>query len=434
MAQVGRPKKIKFQNSKGMHDILAWDFQYYEKILDICKEMAKYYNFNRIETPILEQADLFTKGVGISTEIVQKQMYVLKMKDGDDLALRPEGTASVARAYIQKGMGSLSKPVKLWYFGPFFRHENPQEGRFRQFYQFGFEVLGERSPVVDARIIQIFISILKALTLDDLIVQVNSIGCQKCRGHYRKFLVKHLKSNQSKLCLDCKKRTKLNPFRVLDCKQEKCQTVVDQGPQILDHLCKECHLHFKQVLEFLDSLKISYELNPYLVRGLDYYTKTVFEVFYKKTIQENESFKSALVGGGRYDGLVELLGGKDTSGCGGACGVERVIKLMKATEFKFQKSKSPQIFLAQIGYISKKRALGIFEEFRKAKIPVSEAFSRDSLTVQLAKANKLGAKYTILLGEKETMENNVILRDMETKEQKSLKLDKVVKEIKKILN
>lgn len=447
MAQPGRPKKIRYQSPKGMRDILANDLKYFEKIFDVASDIAQYYGFKRIETPILEQAELFSKGIGMATEIVERQMYILKSKGGDVLALRPEGTAPVVRAYIEKGMPNLSKPVKLWYFGPFFRHEKPQAGRFRQFWQFGFEILGDRNPVIDAQVIKIFINILGELKLKKLGVQINSLGCQKCGAHFRKLLIRYLKSSQMSLCVDCKKRLKENPLRILDCKQEKCGSIVAQGPQILDYLCKECRFHFKEVLEFLDELAILYELNPYLVRGLDYYTKTVFEIFLNSSIKkENIDYSQiarppagslaseigqALAGGGRYDNLIRLLGGKDTPGCGAAAGVERIVEMMKLNEFKFSEPKKSQVFLAQLGSVSKRRALTLFEEFRKAKVPVVEAFGRDSLRAQLARVNRLGIKYALILGEKETLEGKIILRDMEKGSQETLKLEKIVDIIKK---
>ena len=433
MAKVGRPKKIKYQSPKGMHDLLPEDFEYFQKIFDVCDKIAKFYGFSRIETPILEQAALFTKGVGKDTDIVEKQMYILETKGGDVLALRPEYTASVIRAFIEKGMEVLPRPVKLWSFGPCFRYEKPQAGRFRQFHHFNFEVLGEQSPVIDAQIIQIFWNILEELKLKNLLLQINSIGEPKCRAHYKKILIGYLKSYQRALCTDCKRRLKRNPLRILDCKNEECQRIVAQGPQIIDYLCKECRSHFKEVLEFLDVLEIPYRLNPYLVRGLDYYTKTIFEIFMANSLAELDSTQVALVGGGRYDVLSKILGGKDTPGCGAAAGVERIMDLMREKEFKVRREKPPQIFLAQLGALAKRRALVLFEEFRRAKLPVYETFSKDSLKAQLARANRLGARYTLILGQKEALKEKIILRDMEKGTQKALGLGKIVATMKKKL-
>lgn len=423
-------KKLKFQTPTGMHDILPEDQKYFQKIYDIVEEIATFYNFQKIETPILEETELFLRGVGLSTDIVQKQMFSLKTKGGDHLTMRPEGTAPIVRAFIQHGMENLPQPVKLWYFGPFFRYEKPQAGRYRQFWQFGFEVLGEESPVIDAQIIQIFYNILKELKFKNLIIQVNSIGDSFCRPYYKKILISYFKSRINSLCSDCRRRIKENPLRILDCKEEKCQMIVSQAPQIIDHLCENCHQHFKAVLEFLDEIELPYQLNLYLVRGLDYYTKTVFEIFSEE--KPNQS-KIALCGGGRYDSLVKILGGKDTPAVGGAGGIERIVNLLKEKAIRFPKEKKIQVFLAQLGALAKKKSLKLLEEFRKEKIPIAESLGRDSLKSQLKIADKLGVRYTLLLGQKEALDGEIILRDMISGKQKTIKLEKVVAEIKKLL-
>lgn len=303
-------RKPKFQSPTGMHDILPEEQKYYQRIYEVVSNIADFYGFRKIDTPIVEETELFSKGVGLATDIVKKQMYTLKTKGGDSLTLRPEGTAPVVRAYIENGMQSQPQPLKLWYFGPFFRYERPQSGRYRQFWQFGFEILGEKGPVIDAQIIQIFYNTLQELKLKNLIVAVNSIGDSQCRPYYKKLLASYFRSRESSLCSDCKRRLRENVLRILDCKEEKCQPVKAEAPQILDHLCEECRTHFKEVLEFLDEVEIPYRLDPYLVRGLDYYTKTVFEIF-PATSAEEESLTNSLAGGGRYDKLVKLLGGND---------------------------------------------------------------------------------------------------------------------------
>jgi len=420
--------KLKFQTVSGMHDILPEDQKYYEKIYEIAKEIAYFYNFNRIETPVLENSDLFIKGTGATTDIVQKQMYSLKTKSGDSLTLRPEGTPSIVRSYLENGMANWPQPVKLWYYGPFFRHEKPQAGRYRQFWQLGFEVIGQSAAIIDAQIIQIYYNLLKELKLDNIAVEVNSIGDINCRPVYRKSLASYLRSRESALCADCKHRIKENPLRVLDCKEDKCQNVKTQAPQIVDHLCDECKAHFKEVLEYLEEIGLPYRLNPYLVRGLDYYTRTVFEI-YQEGKEENS--QTALGGGGRYDGLIKMLGGKDTPAVGGALGVDRIVLAMKEADVKVGEEKKVKVFLAQLGTLGKKKSLKLFEELRQAGISAGESFDRDSLKSQLKIADKYSAKYTLLLGQKEALEGSVILRDMETGNQESLKLDTAVIEIKK---
>ena len=423
-------RRSKIQTPTGMHDILPEDQKYYQKILDVCQKMADFYHFKRIETPILENLELFSRGVGLATDIVEKQMFTLRTKGGDYLALRPEGTAPIARAFIQHGFQNLPQPVKLWYFGPFFRYEHPQAGRFRQFWQVGFEVLGEKSPAIDAQIIQIFYNIFQELKAKNLVIEINSIGDSQCRPYYKKLLVNYLKSRAMVLCSNCRRRIKVNPLRVLDCKEEKCQRIIAGAPQIIDHLCQECKNHFKEVLEFLDELGLPYHLNPYLVRGLDYYTKTVFEIF--EDSKEGKEI-GALGGGGRYDNLIKFLGGKEVAGCGAAFGVERVIYLMKQRGARLKEPSLPKIFLAQLGRLAKRKALRLIEEFRKNKIPVSESLSRDSLKAQLKIADRLGARYALILGQQEALKEEIIIRDMETGKQKTVKLEKVIKEVQKLL-
>ena len=427
---------MKFQSPTGMHDILGKDIMYFQKIEKTCKDIADFYGFRRIETPILEETKLFEKGTGFSTDIVQKEMFSLRTKGGDHLTLRPEATPGIVRSYIQNGMQNLPKPIKFWHFGPFFRYERPQAGRFRQFNQFGFESIGIDKPIIDVQIIQIFFNILKELGFKDLIIQINTIGCSECRSEYRRKLIKYLKSNESNLCSDCRRRLKENPLRTLDCKNEKCQEVIKSAPQMLEHLCKDCHNHFKNVLEFLEELELPYELNPYLVRGLDYYTRTVFEIFpnlpqESKEYSEQENKKIALAGGGRYDELVKLLGGKETPACGGAAGVERIIRLMKIMGKKVPAKKQSQVFLAHVGELAKRKSLKIFEDLRNNNIKVAEAFHKDSLVEQLRIADKLEIKFVLILGQKESIDNKIIIREMKTGKQKIIPFKGMIKEVKK---
>lgn len=420
--------KPKFQSPTGMHDILPEKEKYLKKISDVVRKIADFYNFKNIETPILEETELFSRGIGLATDIVQKQMFSFRTKGGDFLTLRPEGTAPIVRAYLEHGMQNLPQPVKLCYFGPYFRYEKPQLGRYRQFWQFGFEVFGEQNPVIDAQIIQIFYNILKELKLKNLIIEVNSIGDSFCRPYYKKLLANYLRARIESLCSDCRRRLKENPLRILDCKEEKCQRIVSQGPQIIDHLCDNCHKHFKEVLEYLDEIELPYHLNPYLVRGLDYYTKTVFEIY-----EESEKGRAlgALAGGGRYDALVKILGGKDTPAMGAAVGIGRIIDLMKEKAVRFPKKVKPQVFLAQLGNLAKRKSLKLIEEFRELGIPIAESLGRDSLKSQLKMADKIGARYTLILGQKEALEGVIIIRDMDKGKQEIVKLEKAVKVIKK---
>lgn len=419
---------LKFQTLLGMHDTLPQDQAYFLKVRKSVESVVNYYSFSRIDTPILEMTEVFVKGTGVDTDIVEKEMYSFRTKGGDLVALRPEFTPGIVRSYIENGMFNLPQPVKLWTMGPCFRHERPQAGRYRQFTQLDLEILGDASASTDGQIIQMSYDILKELSFKNLSIEVNSIGDSECRPYFKKILTSYFKSKKSSLCSNCQRRLKDNPLRILDCKDEKCQRIKAGAPQIVDHLCEACHAHFKQVLEFLDELELPYVLNPYLVRGLDYYTKTVFEIVDKS---ENGESQGTLIGGGRYDNLVKLMGGRNTPACGAAGGIDRIINLMKAKEVKTLKVEEPQVFLAQLGQLAKRKSLKLFEEFRNAKIPVAESFSKDSLKAQLRSANKINAKYVLIFGQKEALEDFITLKNMETGDQEEIKIDKIVEEIKK---
>jgi len=420
--------KNNYQTPTGMHDLFHKDLEQIAKIEQIAKKMADFYGFQKIETPILEYSEVFEKGTGATTDIVEKEMFSLKTKGNDLLTLRPEMTPGVVRAYNQSGMQNLPKPVRLWYLGPCFRYERPQAGRYRQFNQVGFESLGTSHPIIDAITILLFYNLLKSLGFKKLAVEVNCIGDSQCRGAFKKALVGYFRSKISSLCADCRNRLKKNPLRILDCKEEKCCVVKSNAPQVLDHLCKECSEHFKGLLEFLEELEIPYKINPYLVRGLDYYTKTVFEI-----IEDTEEGKvqGALAGGGRYDGLVKLLGGKDTPACGGAMGVERVLNLMKSRTKQTEKEEATcEVYLAQVGELAKKKALKLFEQLRQANIKVGEGLHKESLSAQLGAADTMQAKFSLIIGQKEALNNQVIIREMKNGRQKVVDMDKVVKELR----
>ncbi|MBI4217458.1 MAG: histidine--tRNA ligase [Parcubacteria group bacterium] len=419
-----------------MHDILPENQEYFQKFYAVAKDAAEFYGFRRIDTPIVEDAELYEKGTGVATDIVEKQMYLLKTRGGDTLALRPEFTPGIARAYLQHGMINLPQPVKLYTSGPLFRYEHSQAGRFRQFHQFDAEVFGEISPAQDAQIIQLFTVILQELKIGHILVEINSVGDSQCRPYYKKLLVNFLRSRQQQLCVDCRRRVRENPLRTLDCKEEKCQRVRALAPQILDHLCEECKKHFRQVLEFLDEADIPYHLDPYLVRGLDYYTKTVFEIFSERQIKQQEGdqeviTRDALVGGGRYDTLIKLYGNKDVPAVGAAAGTERIVSFLKEQEPAVPKN--PKVFLAQLGDLPKKKSLKLLEEFRKAKIQIAESLGRDSLKVQMSRADKLGVRFTLILGQREALDNTIVIRRMDNGTQETVKFDKTIEEIKKRL-
>lgn len=414
------------QTPKGMTDILPEEWEFYEYVLEKVKEIAEFYGFQRIETPILEETELFSRGVGEGTDIVEKEMFSFRTKGGDHLTLRPEGTAPVVRAYFQNGLASRIQPVKLWYFGPFFRHERPQAGRKRQFWQFGLEILGESNFLVDVEIIFLLFTILKELQIKNPHVEINTLGDNACRPYYKKALSSYLRSKMVGLCSQCKERLKINPLRVLDCKDERCRQIISSAPQILDYLCEECKNHFKKVLEFLEHIGIPFALNPYLVRGLDYYTRTVFEINFPK-----EEIGS-LIGGGRYDILGKLIQGKELPGVGGAGGIERIIEVLKAEKIELRKERVPKFFFAQIGELAKKESFKILEELRKNKIEVLTVIGKESLKAQMRTADKYQTKYVLILGQKEAMAEEIIIRDMASAKQKVVKLKNLIKELKKL--
>ncbi len=418
------PKKIK--SLSGMHDVFGAQYDYFEKIREAVVKNAKIYGFKGIETPIIEETDVFTRGVGQHTDVVEKEMYSFKTKGKDDVSLRPEGTAAIMRSYIEHGFHTKPQPVKFFYFSPFFRYERPQMGRYRQFWQFGFETIGKGSAILDAQIITVAYNILKELGIKGISVEINNMGEQKCRDDFKKVLKKYLKKKATHLCSDCKRRKEKNPLRVLDCK--KCLKIKEDAPQILDHICKDCRDEFKKVIEFLEEVKIPYDLNPFLVRGLDYYTGTVYEFFAK----QKEETPLALGGGGRYDGLSELLGDEERPATGIALGVERVIMLMKENGVEIKEEKT-EVFVAQLGDLAKKKAIKLFEELKKAKIAVKESFGQDSLKSQISRADKLGAQITLIIGKEEAVEDRIILRDMDSGEQEKIKTDEIIKEVKKRL-
>jgi len=419
--------KLKFQRPKGTVDILPEDQIYWEKIRETLKDIAHYYGFERIDTPVLESTDLFAKSIGESSDIVEKEMFTLKTKGGDSLTLRPEGTAPIIRAYIENGMKNRRHPIKLYYIGPMFRHEKPQHNRMRQFHQFGFEVIGSPEPVVDAQVIQTAFIIFNELSIKDLTVHINSIGCQECRPEYLKNLKSYLSPQIRKLPVEYRKKVQTSPLKIFDIKDEKCERISHEAPQIVDSLCESCREKFEKLLEFLDFLDIPYIFNPYLVRGLDYYTGPVYEILPQSKEYET---KEALGGGGRYDYLVKNLGGKEMPATGAAFGIERLVDYMKATGIKFPEKHKETIFLAHLGEFGKKRSLKLMEELRKENFIIREGLAKNSLKLQKKTAEKIGARLMILVSQKEALENSVILRDHVAGTQEVVAIKDLVKKIR----
>lgn len=421
---------------RGTKDILPDEQKYWRFVSEALIEKCEGFGFGKIDTPAFEYAEVFTKGLGDTSDIVTKEMYEVRRannlteneeKQEKTMVLRPENTASIVRSYIEHGMKTWSQPVKLYYFGQFFRYERPQAGRFRQFYQLGAEIIGDDDGLADASVIYLGYQILKKLGLADKItIDINSVGDANCRGKIKKKLTDYFESYLPSMCEDCNRRYKENPLRILDCKEEKCQKVIAGAPQLIDMLCTSCKTHFKQVLENLDAMQIPYNINPGLVRGLDYYTRTVFEFFEKSDTNR----QSTLLGGGRYDKLIKLFGEQDTPAVGFAAGVERIIEKIKENNIAVPEKQLAEVCIIQIGDRARKKTLGILNDLEKTNIKATTILGKESLKGQLKMAAKIKAQYSLIMGQKEAINNAVILRDMIDGSQETIKVDKILDTLK----
>jgi histidyl-tRNA synthetase len=417
---------------RGFRDILPEEQYFWKRVREACEKIATDYSFERIDLPMLELTELFERGIGSGTDIVEKEMFAFKDQGGEDVAMRPEATAQIVRAYVEHGMLNKPQPVKLWYIGPMFRYERPQAGRYRQFHQFGIETIGSMDPIIDAQTILIIDRLMKELGLA-VKVRINSIGSSENRADYVKELGAYFKKHRAALSEVDKNRLKTNPLRLLDSKEEGMEELKMDAPQIVDWLDDESKQHFMKVLEYLDDADVSYELDPFMVRGLDYYGRTVFE--FVEAGDTKERAQSALAGGGRYDDLLPMLGVReDVAGAmGAAIGIERVIMAMKDAGVQAPKFQEVDVFFCQLGEASRKQGLVIFEAFRQEGISIGEAFGKGSLKAQLDVANKRKAKIALILGQKEVLDGTIIVRDMESGAQEIVNVKKVVPATKKAL-
>ena len=409
---------------RGTSDILPQEQAYWRYVEQKAAHICQLYGYQRIDTPTFEDTSLFSRSAGEGTDIVEKEMYTFEDRGGNSLSLRPEGTPSVCRAYLEHGMHNLTQPVKLYYVTPIFRYDRPQAGRYRQHHQFGCEAIGDADPALDAEVIDLLWQFFLSLNLIHFSLQLNSIGCQKCRPGYLTALTNHYTPHTNELCSDCKTRLKRNPLRLLDCKKSSCQQVADSAPGSLDHLCPECGEHFNHLKRYLNLLEIPFEVNHRLVRGFDYYTRTVFEVQ-----PEEERAQSSLAGGGRYDRLIEELGGKPTPALGFAVGIERIILNLKKQNVTIPPLPAPRLFIAHIGDQARDKAIKLAATLRQAGIGVIEATGSRSLKAQLRQANTLGVPKTVIIGDEEVKTGTVILRDMTTSQQKTIPLDQLPGEL-----
>lgn len=423
-------EELILQTVRGMRDILPGEQSYWQQVRRMLDRAQNEYGFQRIDTPVVEFQNLFERPIGKGTDIVDKEMYTFKTKGHDTVALRPEFTASVGRAYIQHGMNVLPKPIKLFTTGQLYRYDRPQEGRYREHWQANFDILGEEDPILDAQIIQLAYRVVTGLGLKKIQFQVNSIGTPECRKEYINLLTAYLTSKKRKLCQTCRARLTTNPMRILDCKEDKCAQVSGSAPQSIDHLDADSRTHFKNLLEYLDELDLPYVINPRLVRGFDYYTRTVFEIW----SGEEGSKRHSLGGGGRYDGLIETLGGESTPAIGFGIGLDRLVIEMKRVKAREYTPPKPRVYLAQLGDLGKKKSLCLFAELEKSGILVAESFGRGALKAQMRHANKLGVDITLIIGQKEALDGTVIVKNMMNGTQETVTIEKVVKLVKRGLN
>lgn len=419
-----------FPSVKGMRDIMDNEYYQFQGFFEKAQEVAIYYGFKPIETPIVEHESVFTSSIGVGTDIIDKEMYTLKTKGGDQLSLRPEHTAGLMRSYIENGMQSQPQPLMFYSYGPSFRHDNPQKGRYRQFYQFDMDILGSEKSILDALAIRTAWTILEEAGAKNLSIDINSIGDKECRSGYIRELTSYYKKNINSLPAIDRERLKTNPLRILDSKEEKTIELNQNAPDMLSHLCPTCKKHFKEVLEYLEQMEIPYNINKCLVRGLSYYTRTVVEI-----MQEDEETgkKITIAGGGRYDYLGKQLGSKkDIPAVGIAIGVDRVIESPWYLKLSPRIIKKPKIYFIQLGFDAKLKSLNIIEILRKGKVPIAQSISKDNLSTQLAMAEKMGLEYAIIFGQKEALENSVIFRNMNNRSQETVKISKLLEYIKNI--
>jgi histidyl-tRNA synthetase len=413
-----------YRAPRGTQDVLPADAPYWDFVWDTAERLCLRFGYSWIETPVFEEASLFTRGVGDVTDIVQKEMYVFQDRGGQEMALRAEATAPICRAYLQNGMHSLPQPVRVWNIGPIFRYDRPQAGRYREHHQFDVEAIGEADASVDAEVIELLWRLYEELGLTGLTLNLNSIGDPACRPSYLEVLRGYYRGQLHHVCGDCKQRFERNPLRLLDCKVPGCQPVIARAPAITDYLCDPCARHFADLKSYLEAVGIPFLLNPRLVRGLDYYTRAVFEVQPKE-----EGGQSSIGGGGRYDGLIELLGGRPTPGTGFGTGIERIILNLKRQEVAIPQPDRVQVLVAYTTATARVEAFRLASDLRRAGIPATASTGERSLKAQMRHADGIGARYAAIIGERELMEGMVTLKRLDTGEQSLVSMADVAAEV-----
>ena len=417
---------MEFKTIKGFKDILPQEAGNWQRLESVARNVFELFGYQEIKTPILERTELFGRSIGEDTDIVSKEMYTLQDSKGRGMTMRPEATTSVVRAYIQHRLHEKNPVQKLFSIGPMFRHERPQKGRYRQFYQVNAELFGDKGPRSDADIIAMTVYLLESIGLKGLGLNLNSLGCSDCRPPFKKKLREYLTKKTDLFCADCRRRAETNPLRVFDCKMEGCKAAISDAPSILASLCNACRVHFEALQDYLSRSNIPYILNHKLVRGLDYYNRTTFEIQTDRLGSQN-----ALLGGGRYDGLVKLLGGPDHPAIGFALGAERVITLME--EDNPSESQHPDLFIAALGEPAEKSCFNWALELRKSGFRVEMDYGSKGLKAQMKRADRLGAKCVLIVGDDEMKTKKGVLRDMDTKVQLDVDLEILIEELKRNL-
>jgi histidyl-tRNA synthetase len=413
---------------RGTNDVLPPVSLKWQYVLDKASELMKRYNYKEIKTPLFEYTELFQRGIGEVTDIVEKEMYTFEDKGGRSLTLRPEGTASVMRSFMEHKIYGKAQPTKYYYFGPMFRYERPQAGRYRQHNQLGAEVLGSNDPAVDAELISLGLNFLSELQLDNVEVYINSIGCNECRVDYLDTLKEYMVNHKDGLCDICQDRLERNPLRILDCKNDSCSTVVKNAPKITNYLCDECQDHFNQVQDYLDRLKVNYIVDPTLVRGLDYYTNTAFEIKYSGLGAQDTVFA-----GGRYNGLADEVGGRSVPGIGFAIGIERLLLTLEEEGIELPIDDSIDLYITTIGEKAKKRSFELLSSLRKSGFRAEIDYLGRSVGSQMKAADRMDATYTIIIGGDELKSGKATVRNMKSGEESEIVLDQLTEEMQKFV-
>ena len=406
---------------KGTKDVLPKDVHKNQYIEATALDIASKFGYKEIRTPVFEHTELFQRGVGDTTDVVQKEMYTFDDKGGRSITLRPEGTAGAVRSYLENGLCNEALPQKVCYLISCYRYEKPQAGRLREFHQFGVECFGSASPLADAEIIALAKSLFDTLGVKDLSLEINSIGCPTCRAEYHKALKEYFSSRKDELCNTCKSRLDRNPMRILDCKSPICHEIAEGAPVVIDYLCDECKEHFENVQKYLKAQNIEYTINPQIVRGLDYYTKTVFEF-----VSNSIGAQGTVCGGGRYDGLVEELGGQHTPSLGFAMGIERLMLLMEAQGCEFPEAEKPDLFIVALGEKATLKAVEIAKDMREEGFSALLDLNQRSVRAQMKYTDKLGAKFNVVIGDNEVEAKTAKLKNMQTGEETEINLDTFV--------